>query len=79
MSSHNHQTDTVNTAKGTFTLSGTTWHTRPAIMRILGIRKSLFYILLSQGRILSHQPLQGVSLHVYRLPEATDAEGGKND
>jgi hypothetical protein len=49
------------------------WLTKPAMLEARKIKKSLFYIWLSQGRIISHQPFSDVAFHVYRL--ATDKEG----
>jgi hypothetical protein len=56
------------------TVHGQTWLTKPAMLASQKIKKSLFYHLLKQGRIVSYQPFAGVAFHVYSLAPITEPE-----
>lgn len=56
-------------------INGTPWLTKPALLSRQNIKKSLFYIWLAQGRIISHQPFTGVAFYVYQMASSPEMEG----
>jgi len=58
------------TTKNTILIEGEIWHTKKSMMSELGIKKSLFYEYVADGRIAYKRLFNDSYFRVYKLKES---------